>query len=396
MITIVIGIGILLILAAWLDFQLGKKYFKNNALFGNYRLDPIKYELITTGNTFFKHLFTDIEEAKKNVSIAFFIVKNDQISKDMFKLLKQKADTGVTVNLLVDWLGSFTMKRKTIRELRASGVNVRKSNPPVIPYLVYRFNRRNHRKIIIIDNTVSYLGGFNVGKQYLGADPKLGDWRDYHIRLVDKQMALTLKNVFDYDWATENKPEIRQYKPPLKTDSYFAIHLTEAGQLEDLLVDWLPKAKESIRIGSPYFIPSKRVFACLINACKKGIDVTILAPEKKDHPLVKPTAFYYYRKLLQAGGKVHLYNQGFYHAKIMLIDDQWCDFGTANFDQRSFFYNLEINIEMSGDPTMIAPLKAAFLKDLETSFTVTEEYLSKQPFKSKIAGSIGKLVEPFL
>ncbi|WP_117168394.1 phospholipase D-like domain-containing protein [Paraliobacillus sediminis] len=396
MYSIIIGIFILLILI-WIDFQIGKKHFKRKAPLVHFPLDPTKYELFTTGDTFFKQFFEDVKQAKTNVSIAFFTVRNDQISKDLFKLLKEKAQTGVTVNLQVDWVGSIALKRKLIKDLRASGVHVRKSNPPTFPFFFYRLNRRNHRKITIIDSTISYLGGFNVGKEYLGADPKLGDWRDYHLKLVDKQMAGILQNVFAYDWEAENKPALKKTPTkPLKGDTSFTVHITEAGQLEDLLVHWLQQAKQSISIGSPYFIPSKRVFDCLLQACAKGIDVTILVPEKEDHPLVKPTAFPYYRKLLAAGGKVHFYNNGFYHAKISLIDDNWANLGTANFDKRSFFLNQEINLEMSGDKELLLPIKNAFLKDLKSSFPATESYLNNQSLRAKIAGWIGKLVEPLL
>lgn len=396
MYSIIIGIFILLLLI-WFDFHLGKKHFKRKAPRVNFPLDPTKYELFTTGDTFFKQFFEDVKQAKTNVSIAFFTVRNDQISKDLFKLLKEKAQTGVTVNLQVDWVGSIALKRKLIKDLRASGVHVRKSNPPTFPFFFYRLNRRNHRKITIIDDTICYLGGFNVGKEYLGADPKLGDWRDYHIKLVDKQMAVILQNVFAYDWEAENKPILKKTPTkPLKGDNSFTVNITEAGQIEDLLVNWLQQAKNSISIGSPYFIPSKRVFDCLLQACAKGIDVTILVPEKEDHPLVKPTAFPYYRKLLASGGKVHFYENGFYHAKIILIDDNWADLGTANFDKRSIFLNQEINLEMSGDKELLLPIKNAFAKDLKSSFPATESYLNNQSLRAKISGWIGKLVEPLL
>ncbi|WP_112182223.1 phospholipase D-like domain-containing protein [Paraliobacillus zengyii] len=394
--SIIIGAFIFLILL-WVDFQIGKRHFQKKAPKVTFPLEPTKYELITRGDIFFKQLFKDVKQAKTRISISFFTVRNDQISKDMFKLLKEKAETGVTVKLNVDWFGSITLKRKLIKDLRASGVHVRKSNPPSFPFFFYRLNRRNHRKITIIDDNISYLGGFNVGKEYLGADPKLGDWRDYHIKLVDKQMALLLQNIFDYDWEIENKPALeRNPTKPLKGNKSFTIHITEAGQLEDLLVKWLQQAKHSISIGSPYFIPSERVFDCLLQACAKGINVTVLVPAKADHPLVKPTAFPYYRKLLAAGGSVHFYNNGFYHAKISLIDDNWADLGTANFDKRSLFLNQEINLKMSGNKEMIAPIKDAFLKDLKSSFPATEDYLNNQSVKAKISCWIGKLVEGLL
>ena len=396
-----IGLILLIILVlAVLDFQLGKRHFRKQPSYGTVSFQPVNYEIITSGDIFFESFFADLRAAKTNISISFFIVRNDQISQNLFEILKEKAQEGVAVYLLVDWMGSLTLKQKNIQALRASGVNVQKSNAPSFPYFLYRLNRRNHRKITIIDEKVSYLGGFNVGKEYLGYDPKLGDWRDYHIKCTDSEMAHYLQVIYDFDWNPTNQKKALSPSLPENESAldghYFALHATEAGQLEEILVAWLQQAKQSIQIGSPYFIPSKRIFACLLDACKRGVEVTILAPQKKDHPFVKPTAYSYYREMLRAGAKVHFYDHGFYHAKLILLDENWCDLGTANFDQRSFLYNQEINLKMYADKEILKPIQAAFFADLERSFPVTEEYLNKQSLKSKIAGKIGKLIEPFL
>ncbi|GGM32835.1 cardiolipin synthase [Paraliobacillus quinghaiensis] len=396
-----IGLILIIILAlALLDFQMGKRHFRKQPTYGTVPFQPVNYEMITTGDVFFESFFADLRAAKNNISISFFIVRNDQISQKLYEILKEKAREGVSVYLLVDWMGSLTLKQKTIRALRASGVNVQKSNPPSFPYFLYRLNRRNHRKIAIIDEKVSYLGGFNVGKEYLGFDPKLGDWRDYHIKCTDSELARYLQVIYNFDWdSTKQKrallPSLPENESALN-DHHFALHVTEAGQLEDILVNWLKQAKHSIHIGSPYFIPSKRVFDCLLDACNRGVDVTILAPEKRDHPFVKPTAFPYYREMLRAGAKVHFYDHGFYHAKLILLDENWCDLGTANFDKRSFLYNQEINLKMYADQEMLKPIREAFFTDLKRSFPVTEEHLNNHPLKFKIAGKIGKLIEPFL
>nr|WP_255639700.1 cardiolipin synthase [Aquibacillus saliphilus] len=378
-------------------------YQKHPPVF-NFTKKKADFDLITTGDRFFKLFFDDIRNAKSNVDISFFIVKNDDISKQFYTLLKQKTTEGVTVRFMVDRIGSFRLKKDIINDLKTNGVEFIYSDKPSFPFLFYKLNRRNHRKITVIDHEVAYIGGFNIGKEYIGADPKLGDpWRDYHIRMTGAVIP-TIQQVFDYDYtsATLGNPISVDYITDKGADQETShqtksldIIVSESGQLEDKFVSWINNATSEILIGTPYFIPSKRMFNALLTALYKGIDVKVIVPEKADHPLVKPAGFPYYRELTRAGGDVFLFNQGFYHAKVIIIDETFCDLGTANFDMRSVFLNKEINVIMDSYED-INSVRSAFLKDINNSRPITEQWMQQQSVKVKLEGLVARLVRPLL
>ncbi|WP_182200772.1 phospholipase D-like domain-containing protein [Paraliobacillus salinarum] len=389
----IIALLLLIILLIWIDFGLGKKFFNNKAPIFSHEYNLDEMDLITEGEQFFDLFFNDLKRAKKTIDICFFIVGNDAISQEFFRILQMKSQSGVQVNLLMDWLGALKVKRKFIQKLERSGVKVKKANKPTFPFLLYRLNRRNHRKIAVIDQQVTYLGGFNVGKEYLGADPKLGHWKDYHIRLTDATSATVLEDIFSYDWKENGT--LDSDKTLIDKDFNSALTITEAGQLEINIIEWINKANDSIIIGSPYFIPTKRVFSSLMTALGRGVKLTVLVPEKADHLFVKGAALPFFKKIIKHGASVYYYDHGFYHTKVIFIDHAWCDIGTANFDQRSFLYNQEINLIIT-NKKLIEPINKAFSDDLANSYLLTEQAIKRMPISAKIASVFSRLIRPFL
>ncbi|MDC3416794.1 cardiolipin synthase [Aquibacillus salsiterrae] len=400
MVLISLAIVALFIVLLVIDFELGKRVYQNNPPPFNFKRTQGEYQLFKTGDELFKVMFDDMKRAKSSIDIMFFIVRNDDISKKMYDILKQKAQTGVKVRLMVDFIGSYSLKRSIIEDLQDHGVQFLRSNRPRFPYFFYHLNRRNHRKVAIIDNRTGYVGGYNLGKEYLGEDPKLGPWRDYHLKLTG-DIVLNLIEVFNYDWEcakTGKKvtPANNGENWPAARNGSMELVVTDGGQLEDTFVDWIHDAQSEILIGTPYFIPSKRMFAALVKALERGITVTIMIPKKADHPLVRPAAFPFLKALYQQGASIHLYDLGFYHAKVMIIDQKLCDIGTANFDRRSVFLNKEINPIIVNDDTFIQSVRSAYFDDIEKSDIFTPQWMKDQALHTKISGVIARLFRPLL
>jgi cardiolipin synthase A/B len=370
--TILLTIAvILLLIALWLslDFTLGRKI----QLKGLKQLSPpfraSNIDIFTKGPELFADFFSELKKATHHIHILFYIVKDDAISKEFLSILKEKADEGIEIRLLLDRMGSFPIKKKMIESLKSHGIHFSFAHIPKLPCLFYTFQARNHRKITIIDGKIGFIGGFNIGKEYIDLDPKLSPWRDYHLKLTGEGVA-DLQKEFLIDWNKEtntNLLESKMYFPALETGRiHHKIIPTKGAFLEDTFSALINQAKTSILIGTPYFIPSKRLLNDLHSALIKGVSLTILVPKVSDHILVKEASYPYLRKLIENGAVVYEYQNGFYHAKTMIIDDEICDIGTANFDRRSLFINYEINCYIYDQP-FIKKVLDVIKKDIEDS-----------------------------
>ncbi len=383
--------AVLICLFLLIDFKLGRKNHISRTKKISYPKRSSDLSLYTSGPELFEKLFQDIQQANHYVHILFFIVKNDAISKRFTNLLKKKAREGVEVRLLLDWAGSIRFNQQTIAALKQAGVKFSFSHAPKLPYLFYSSQERNHRKITIIDGAIGYIGGFNIGKEYNNEDKKLNPWRDYHLRIKGEGVQ-DLETEFLADWQEATGEEIK-YKEVFVKHGHKGAHAhqfipTEGLFLEETFLGLIKQAKDQIIIGTPYFIPSKKILEELIRALKKGVRLQIIIPETSDHRLVKEAAFPYFRTLLSCGAKVYQYENGFFHPKYLLIDDAILDIGTANFDRRSLFLNHEMNC-LIYDKGYIKKIKKAIENDLHDSRPLTGEQLNQfnlwRTCKEKIA-----------
>ncbi|MDE5414660.1 cardiolipin synthase [Alkalihalobacterium chitinilyticum] len=341
---IILSIIILIAILLRLDFKFGLKKQRKEAKRFHQEMRYSNVNLLTTGDDLFDHLFQDIKQASNHIHILFYIIKDDNISKKMMSLLIDKAKEGVKVRLLVDRIGGG-IKGSSLKKLKEAGVSFSYSHPVKFPYLFFTLNRRNHRKITVIDGKIGYVGGYNVGDEYLGRDPKFGNWRDFHLRL-DGDGVQDLQEQFYEDWHAATKEKISRdylYPPLIKGDVALRILPTDGVYLEDTFAGLIRQAENTVTIGTPYFIPGMALQGELINAAKRGVNVRLIVPKKADHPLVKEASYPYFKDLLDVGVDIYQYYRGFYHAKILIIDDEICDIGTANFDKRSFHIDHEIN-----------------------------------------------------
>ena len=392
--SIVIALILLIIVWFYLDFILGR--IKHRTSFSK-RETPIlhgNFDIFPHGKELFADYFNELKNARSHIHILFYIVRDDEFSQQFFDILKAKAKEGVEVRLLVDRIGSYKVKKPAIKELRNAGVQFAFSNRIRLPFLFYSSQVRNHRKISIIDGKLGYLGGFNIGKEYIGQDPKLSPWRDYHLKITGESVPY-LQREFFIDWneyASDHVIVNSRYAPeqPKGTVPHQFVP-TEAGFLEEKYFNLIQNAKKSITIGTPYFIPSKKLIHELIRAAKLGIKITIVVPYITDHMLVQEASYRYLRLMLKAGAQVFQYKNGFYHAKSIIIDDDLCDIGSANFDKRSLFLNKEINCYFY-DPAFVNRFMDIIHKDILDSKPLKLDDLNKpnllRSIKEGIAGAI--------
>lgn len=330
-----------------IDFYIGRKKFVKQAVAREYPIRQSDIELIASGPNLFKKLFSDIEKAQTSIHILFYIVQDDHLGKKFFQLLIKKAKEGIEVRLILDRLGSHKITRKMVKELHDQGVQLYFSKKPSFPLIFFSIQQRNHRKITVIDGKIGYLGGFNVGKEYINEDQKLAPWRDYHLRISGEGVQ-DMQSEYLIDWKRSAKEKLFNqslYFPPLEKGMMnHQLFPTEGIKIEDVFASFIRESKDRIIIGSPYFIPTDRVMKELVHALKRGVSLNIVVPNNSDHILVKEGSFKYLRTLLSHGANIYQFQDGFYHGKVFMVDDNLCDIGTANFDQRSFFLNLECNM----------------------------------------------------
>ena len=359
-------------------------------------------ETLFDGQEKFERLIDDMMHAKKTIDIQYYIFKSDKIGKRILSVLEQKLDEGVRVRLLYDAIGGRFMKREAIESFRRHGGQVAVFFPSPFAYLNLRINFRNHRKLVVIDDEIGYIGGFNVGDEYL-EPKKLGYWRDTHLR-IHGNAVWALKTRFLKDWyyaSGDNSSTDSIITREIKSQGSTGIQIISSGpdtQVEHIklaFIRMIATAKESILIQSPYFIPDESVRDALITAMLSGVKVQIMIPCKPDHPFVYWASLWHLGELLKYGAEGYLYNNGFLHAKTMVIDDDLATVGSANMDIRSFALNFETNAVLYGEESVMA-LRNQFMEDLKHSSHLNYELYQKRPLGVKFKQSFSRLLSPIL
>ncbi|MCH1626191.1 cardiolipin synthase [Fredinandcohnia quinoae] len=381
-----------------LDYTLGRKSHLKKVENPDYPFRLSDLALYTTGEELFTDFFEDVKQAKDHIHIQFYIFENDKFGDELVSLLSERAKQGIEVRLLLDWVGSHMVTKEMEKELKDSGVQLSYSNKPGFPYWFYKLNARNHRKITVIDGKTGYIGGFNVGKEYLGKDPKYGFWRDYHLKIVGEGVT-DLQTQFVKDWSSATKEEIARntrYSPPLNPGKIkLRLIPTNGAYLQEEFIDLIRSAEKEIIIGSPYFIPGDELMEELIAATRRNVKVRVLLPKKPDHPLVKEGAYPYFEKLMKEGVEFYMYFNGFYHAKVIVVDDKVSDIGTANFDKRSMFANYEFNCIIH-DKEFIQHIREEVEKDFRQSNKLPMSTITDQTFFHRVKVKIATWISLFL
>lgn len=364
-------------------------------------------EIFTDGHELFKRMFDELANAKQSIHIEFYTIYNDQIGNELRTILEQKAAEGVEVRVLYDSWGSMGVKRSFYDALRKNGGYAE-------PFLMthsnlfdFRLNYRDHRKIVTIDGKIGYVGGFNVGDQYLGRLPKFGYWRDTHLRLVGGSVY-SLQQRFIRDWNASQRRQqdkiihYHPYFPPITVKKgNTALQIVSNGPespLEKIKLGYLRlinAAQDHIWIQTPYLIPDDSVLDALKIAVKSGVDVRIMIPCKPDHAFVYRATQYYARQLANEGVTIYFYQNGFLHAKTMVVDGKMASVGSANMDFRSFKLNFEIN-SFIYDRHVTDQLEAAFVNDIRSSKVITPRMFDEQSRWLHFKQTFSRLLSPIL
>lgn len=421
-----------------------------------------KVDIFTDGEAKFADLRRELGKARHFIHIQYYIIKDDELFETIVPILKDRARQGVEVRILYDGMGGRFMPRHRWQELRREGIQVASFFPPFLGRLNLRVNYRNHRKIVVIDGRIGYVGGFNIGREYLGKNPRFGYWRDTHLKITgDAAISLQIRFALDWNYAGKenlflngwyftdcNKvatPGVPQAEGKAVTEEAVAeeiardkaaenasestgssqrepaalngeketildkrlagtligIQIIASGpdskerQIRDNYLQLFHKARHHIYIQTPYFVPDDAVLSGLKIAAGSGIDVRLMIPCKPDHPFVYWATYSYVGELVSAGARCYTYENGFLHAKGVMVDSRVCCYGTANMDIRSFELNFEVNATIYDEETT-EKLETAFLDDLVYCREITKEVYEMRGVWVRIREQGCRLLSPLL
>ncbi|WP_349408435.1 cardiolipin synthase [Pseudalkalibacillus sp. SCS-8] len=359
-------------------------------------------EVLRNGEEKFPLLLKELEQAKHFIHIQYYIFRSDETGQAIIDVLCEKAKQGVEVRFIYDGIGSISLSDKDIKRMKEAGVQAYNFLPIRKGFFNQKFNFRNHRKIVVIDGKIGFVGGLNVGDEYLGKDERFGYWRDTHLILQGEALR-DLHRVFLLDWSYVHGESLfeERYLKVEPFDEGGGIQVvpsgpdTSQGIMSYLYFSMITSAKKSVWITTPYFIPSKEIRTALLIAAVKGIDVRLIVPEKSDGFLTQYATRSYFGELLRNGVKVYMYQKGFHHQKTIIVDGNYATLGTANVDLRSFHLNFEVNVFMFRTPT-IQTLIQHYEEDLKESVQVDLEDHQRRGLTLRTKESFCRLFSPVL
>ncbi|MGG3870802.1 cardiolipin synthase [Brevibacillus laterosporus] len=378
-------------------------------------------ELFHKAAPFFTALWEKIDKAMYQIHVLFYTIEGDYVGRSLLDLLKKKAEQGCEVRVIVDDIGSKTFPDAWADELRQAGGQFYRFSPRKHLRTLIRLNYRNHRKIVVIDHAIGFFGGCNIGKEYVGEDPKLGFWRDTHIQ-VTGEAACELQKIFIKDWkmvsgltinmsnseVAISSAQTKQHDEEMgkstaePTDEHENKHLIQVIEtdprerwepIRQTFLQMIMRAEKSVKITSPYFIPDEVLLVALCTIAQAGVEVTLILPGIPDSKLVYYASQSFLDELRKAGVSIYLYDKGFLHAKVLLVDDNQALVGTSNWDFRSFYLNFEVNALFYGRSRFIQELTAQFEQDISNSKVSNEE---PKTISRKYVESVARLFSPLL
>ena len=357
-----------------------------------------RLRLLINGDETFERIFRAIQSAKHYLCVNFFIVKNDKLGTRFQQALIERARAGVKVYFLFDEIGSHKLPRFYLKELRAAGVECHSFGVNRYWWSRLQVNFRNHRKLVVSDGKVALIGGLNVGDEYLGRSQRFGAWRDTHLEMRGPVVqAAQLVFLEDWFWATDTVPDLHWDRHPEPTDQVAAVIPTGPADPVDswqlIVAEAANSARHRLWITSPYFVPDEGVLTALQAAAIRGVDVRILIPEHPDHRLVWLSKFAYYEQSIPYGIQIFLYQRGFLHQKVLLIDQRLASVGTANLDNRSFRLNFEITA-FSPDRTFVEQVTAMLTADFAEARQARVEDFTGRSFLFRAASRAARLLAP--
>lgn len=361
--------------------------------------------LLKSGHDKFVDMFDAIRQAKRFVHLEYFNFRNDSIAGLLFDLLAQKVKEGVEVRAMYDAFGNASNNQPISRHqhdsIAALGIRLVKFDPIRAPW-VNHIIPRDHRKIVVIDGEIAYTGGMNVADYYVDGLEGIGPWRDMHMH-IEGEAVNKLHEIFAKMWA-EATGEM------LVSAKYFPMHEPKGNakvaivdrapkvsnkSIRQLYVSMLDNARTKVRLINPYFVPTHSVRDALKRCIDRGVEVEIMISEKSDIPLTPDASHYVGRLLQKRGAKVYMFNGGFHHTKMMIVDDKFCTVGSSNLDSRSLRCDYEVNTVIF-DPDVTAELVSMFENDKKSSIPMNTEYWQDKSKWKRFVAWFGNLLTPVL
>jgi len=358
-------------------------------------------EIFQTGNQAFDSIIESLYSATSSIHIEFYIINDDKLGNRIKNILITKAKEGVKVRVLFDDVGSWSLPKRYVKELKDAGIEIYPFMEVRFPLLTSRVNYRNHRKVVVVDGKVGYLGGMNIADRYIEGTRRLGQWYDTMLK-IEGEAVHSLQVIFLIDWYFVTGKIIRErniYFPQPTVTSYHPLQIVTSGPDSDwasimqAFFHAITRANKHIYISTPYFIPNESILTALKTAALSGIDVRIILPGKSDSTVVYWSSLSYVSELLEAGIKVYLYQNGFNHSKVMMIDGKLAMVGSANMDIRSFEDNFEVAAFIY-DNQVTERLEENFLSNLVQSQVITPQSWSKRPLKNSYKEALARLISP--
>ncbi|MGI0486710.1 cardiolipin synthase [Pantanalinema rosaneae CENA516] len=357
--------------------------------------------LLIDGQQTYAAMLGAIAQAQHYILLQSYIINDDETGRDFQQALIARAQQGVRICLLYDEIGSKNISRSYIQALRQQGIQVSAFHTTKGRGNRLQINFRNHRKILVVDGETAFVGGLNIGNEYLGKDPKLSPWRDTHIQISGPSVqALQSSFLGDWYWATGELPEVF-WQVQRDFGGHATALILPTGPADPFptcqlfLINAINLAHSRLWIASPYFVPDEPVLAALKLAVMRGVDVRILLPNRPDHLFVYLCSFAYYTELQSVGIQLYRYKQGFMHQKIMLIDQAIAGVGTVNLDNRSFFLNFEV-MGFITEADLIQSIETMLQADLTASIKVNLDEYCRQPFWFRLVVKTARLLSPIL
>ncbi len=355
------------------------------------------------GKETFDEIFAAMREAKKFIHVQYYIFEEGVLANQFLEIFAEKISEGVQVRFIYDGFGSIGLSKGFRTKLSEAGVKSCSFLPIGFKRIDSTLNYRNHRKIVVVDGKVGFTGGINVSDKYINGDPHLGRWHDLHVRLEGPVVA-SLNAVFIMDWfygGQENELLDKIYLPPPREVGASVAQIVQSGpdtkfaSVQQQYFHLINRADRYIYIANSYVIPGEAILMALKTAALSGIDVQLLLPEKSDSNLVKWTIRSYLPELIEAGVRIHLFQDGFLHSKLIIVDDEIASVGTANLDVRSFEQNFEVNA-LIYDEQITKELKAHFLSDCRKSRLYTESDVRARNRRTMILEGVARVFSPLL
>lgn len=366
-------------------------------------------KILKSGHEKFIDLFEEIKKAKHHIHLEYFNFRNDSIANALFDLLAKKAEEGVEIRALFDSFGNSSnnkpLKKKHLKAIRAKGIEIEEFDPIRFPWINHAF-RRDHRKIIVIDGEIGYTGGMNIADYYINGLPKIGEWRDIHIR-IEGNAVECLQDIFLDMWNETTNQNIQgeKYYPysneKIKVINNKKIAIVDRNPKKDTkgmrrtLAKAIESAENKVQIINPYFTPTRIIKRAIKNALGKGVKVEIMIPGKSDIPFSPDASMYIANSLRKKGADIYIFNGGFHHSKIMMIDSLYCSIGSANLNSRSLRCDYEVNAFIFDQETT-DELIQIFSEDQKDSTLLTKEIYKDRGLWKKFISWFAHLFTPFL